>query len=510
MINGSNRRPFSPLAWLIVCAASMLTPISLIGMAQNAEQGTVYVVIWFDVEDYFAPETDDPDKRAAEIATALSVPLTIKVVGEKARVLERRGRRDVIRAMAQHDIGYHSDWHSRPPSVAAYLRDMNWEEGVREFERREAQGAKDVQRIFGKPVVCYGQPGSSWAPQSYPALRKMGVRLYLDEASQVGLPSEQPFWFDGVLNVFNLRQNTIHLEFGSETGYQQTCDLFRQAYQRLLAQGGGTISIYYHPLEFIYRGFADAVNYGLGANTPSEKWGAPEKRTPEVIEQGYRYYQDFLRFVRTNPRARFVNGSDLLKLYADRAQQQRFTVKEIEELARRVQQEITFQQFDQFSLSAAETFALLIDWSAMQDLQAQQPVLKLRSPYGPSRQVTTEANEALASWREFQRALLDARDFLTANDQIPSGIWVDTRYVAPADFLATLGAAIESKLKTGAWPPVVTLRSGKFTAGQFAAEDSRAIWDWPIFPRDFLAPNIMHLARLQTWTIKPARLASAK
>lgn len=138
----------------------------------------VYVVIWFDVEDYFAPETDEADQRAAEIATALGVPVTIKVVGEKARALERRGRRAAIRAMAQHDIGYHSDWHSRPPSVAAYLRDMNWEEGVREFERREAQGASDVQRIFGKPLVCYGQPGSSWAPQSYPVLQKLGIRLY--------------------------------------------------------------------------------------------------------------------------------------------------------------------------------------------------------------------------------------------------------------------------------------------------------------------------------------------
>jgi hypothetical protein len=53
-------------------------------------------------------------------------------------------------------------------------------------ERRESAGAMDVQRIFGVRPSCYGQPGSSWAPQSNTALRHMGISVYLDEGSQVG------------------------------------------------------------------------------------------------------------------------------------------------------------------------------------------------------------------------------------------------------------------------------------------------------------------------------------
>ena len=39
---------------------------------------------------------------------------------EKARVLEKRGRRDVIQALSRHAIGYHSNFHSVHPTPAEY------------------------------------------------------------------------------------------------------------------------------------------------------------------------------------------------------------------------------------------------------------------------------------------------------------------------------------------------------------------------------------------------------
>src|SRR3954454_13177310 len=80
--------------------------------------GPVYVVLWFDTEDYIEPAADDAALRIATDLTALGVRATFKVVGEKARILEQRGRTDVIRALSQHDIGYHSDAHSIQPTPA--------------------------------------------------------------------------------------------------------------------------------------------------------------------------------------------------------------------------------------------------------------------------------------------------------------------------------------------------------------------------------------------------------
>src|SRR5208337_985069 len=127
----------------------------------------VYVVLWFDTEDYILPASDDAALRVAELLTRQGVRGTFKVVGEKARTLERRGRTDVIEALKKHEIGYHSNWHSTQPSPAMYLAHLGWYEGVAEFDRRERPGFDDVKRIFGTAPTCYGQPGSSWGPQAF-------------------------------------------------------------------------------------------------------------------------------------------------------------------------------------------------------------------------------------------------------------------------------------------------------------------------------------------------------
>src|SRR5437899_4147535 len=173
-----------------------------------AAQSPVYVVLWFDTEDYIEPSADDAALRIANDLAAMGVRATFKVVGEKARTLESRGRGNVIRALAAHNIGYHSDFHSIQPVPAVYLRRLGFIEGADEFERREAAGFRDIGRIFGVTPVCYGQPGSSWAPQTNLALRRMGIPVYLDEGSHVGL-DQQPFWHGGLLYIFNMGRYQI-------------------------------------------------------------------------------------------------------------------------------------------------------------------------------------------------------------------------------------------------------------------------------------------------------------
>src|SRR5437763_628929 len=136
----------------------------------------VYVILWFDTEDYLLPADDDATKRLCEMLTKRGIRATFKLVGEKARVLERRGRTDVIAALKKHDIGYHSNFHSVHPTPTEYLADCGWLDGVEEFARREGGGAADVRRILGVPTLaCYGQPGSSWGPQAVAGLSQIGI-----------------------------------------------------------------------------------------------------------------------------------------------------------------------------------------------------------------------------------------------------------------------------------------------------------------------------------------------
>src|SRR5437764_14797558 len=107
--------------------------IIFIAFMSASAQGVTYLVLWFDTEDYVDPIADDAALRIANDLTHLGVRATFKIVGEKARVLQKRGRTDVISALSRHSIGYHSDWHSIQPVPAVALEHLGWLEGADEF-----------------------------------------------------------------------------------------------------------------------------------------------------------------------------------------------------------------------------------------------------------------------------------------------------------------------------------------------------------------------------------------
>src|SRR5581483_2480550 len=72
--------------WLCLVVA-LLSPAAVRAAEPAAK---VYVLFWFDTEDYVLPASDDAALRIAEFLTAEGIRGTFKVVGEKARTLERR------------------------------------------------------------------------------------------------------------------------------------------------------------------------------------------------------------------------------------------------------------------------------------------------------------------------------------------------------------------------------------------------------------------------------------
>ncbi|MGH7194578.1 MAG: hypothetical protein ACREJM_13755, partial [Candidatus Saccharimonadales bacterium] len=204
----------------------------------------VYVVLWFDTEDYMLPASDDAALRLADFLSREGVRATFKVVGEKARTLVARERYDVITALKKHEIGYHSNWHSVQPSPAMYMSTLGWDDGVDEFDRREGPGRADVERVFGQPPSCYGQPGSSWGPQTFGGMRRWKMPVYLDAGSHVSLDGK-PHFFCGLLTLYKLA-HTLRTDLSGESALRAAEDRFQNARQALLEEGGGLVSIYYH------------------------------------------------------------------------------------------------------------------------------------------------------------------------------------------------------------------------------------------------------------------------
>ncbi|MCZ2073588.1 MAG: hypothetical protein HUU41_12495 [Bryobacteraceae bacterium] len=453
----------------------------LLFIAVAPAKATVYVLLWFDTEDYIEPASDDAALRIANDLSAMGVRATFKVVGEKARVLEARGRRDIFHALTPHDIGYHTDWHSVPPAPAVYLRALGWLEGAAEFERRERQGIADITRIFGIAPSCYGQPGSSWAPQALRALKRMGIDTYVDEGSQIGV-NEQPFWLDGVLNVFNMGQYSLRASLDIGARISDDIARFDAAVKKLSAQGGGVISIYYHPTEFVTTEFWDGVNFPGGRMTEPEQWKSPQRRSAEDSERCFNILKQYVEYARTRPEVQFLTARELRRIFDGL----RPPALDRSIAARHMAEHITFLVTGNGSYSAADLLQILLG-------------LEPRDVEGPSERGQTNFEGAMIPRSAFERAKKDAISAIETLNRLPANLWLGSQQLSLIDFAATLAS------DSGA-PAGVALRRGKPEMEQYVARNPTAPFRWPIHPEGFTAPELLDLARLQAWTLKPARL----
>src|SRR5439155_8705383 len=203
------------------------------------------------------------------------------------------------------------------------------------------------------------QPGSSWGPQSYGAMRKWGMPVYLDAGSHVNL-DDKPCYYCGILNLYKLRY-TLRTRLGGPTDLKEAEDRFAAAHRNLLDEGGGIVSIFYHPCEFVHKEFWDGVNFRNGANPPREKWKLPPTKTAEESKIAYQTFEDYIRFIRRFPEVQFITATEAAKLYRDQARGRKFSPEELRVIAQAVAENVAFQKNGDYALAASEVFALLND-----------------------------------------------------------------------------------------------------------------------------------------------------
>lgn len=472
---------------------------------EPSTEGQVYVVLWFDTEDYILPQSDDAAKRIAVFLTQEGIHATFKVVGEKARVLQRRDRQDVISALGQHDIGYHSNTHSQHPTVAEYEANMDWDPGVEEFTRRERPGFDDVAHIFRKTPVAYGQPGVSWAPEAYPALQKWGVRVYLDEGKQVGLRG-RPFYYGGLLNIFNTREGEQLRPDATWSNLDRAKVRFQDTYVTMTSRkAGGVISVYFHPCEFVHQQFWDAVNFRDGANPPADQWKLPPMKSPQDTEKAFQYFEDLVHFLKSFPRVQFLTATAAANRFRDHAQMHVFTREEVGAIAGQVDPEVSFQVGDDFNLSASEVFLVINKFlTGILQRNETESLLLERTPYGPASAPPPLTAKLVAPWGQVAHAVFAVQDELDKTGRIPSSIQLGGQSVPPESYLVAIAQLAQTLLQKGQTPDTVTFAPARLAAADYVADDSPDLWDWVIFPRGFHAPKMMSLAKLQAWTLKPA------
>lgn len=442
-----------------------------------ADAPPIYWLLWFDTEDYIEPASDDAALRLAKELDAMGVRATFKVVAEKARVLEERGRKDVIRALSLHDIGYHTENHSIPPTPAMYLQRLGLYEGAREFERREGKGFEDVKRIFGVTPSCYGQPGNSWGPQANLTLRKWGVPVYMDDGIQVGFDN-QPFWYGGMLYVFNLKHFAMRADLNDESKIADAKAQFDFAVAEARKQGGGVMQTYYHPTEWAATEFWDGVNFRYAANPPRPEWKKPNRRTAESEARAYRIFFDFVKHVKNTPGVRIITARELPQ----------FVENPVRPVSREVASSLLRKSIDSQQ-----------GWSAA-DLLIGALGMPARYVDGPERRVasTVAAGSTVARW-VFEKARRDAVDYIERSGALPAQVWVGNESLSIGDFAATL--AHDDGVSAN-----VQIHKGELAFEKRIGTDAGKAYNWVIHPKGFAPEELLELGRLQAWTLKPALL----
>ena len=274
--------------------------------------------------------------------------------------------------------------------------------------------------------------------------------------------------------------------------------------------GGGLISIFYHPCEWVHQQFWDGVNFARGANPPREEWKPPPQRTAQETDAAFERFGRYIDHIRTIPGIQFITAEDLPELYPDRTRDG-VSDAELGELASRITASgtngLSFEIIGQKAFSLADQFELLTKAvTAMIPNHKQQRKLFTSAILGPDQRANAGSLQRL-SWTQFRDALLDVNAFVATQQRVPSRVFIGADPIPPGDFLFALASAYQRHGKSG------LLESGDIPLGhdlplateRYIAKDTPNLFGgWIIHKEGFRAPKILEIARLQTWTLKPA------
>jgi len=468
---------------------------------------TVYVYLWFDIEDYVTRESDGLVLTALEILRKYKIPVTCKVVAEKTRALLANGRNDVISAISKCDVGYHLNTHSRHPTVYEYMANENVVEGAADFYTRERSGLQLVKRTFKASPSCFGHPGRAWAPHFYPALKRMGIPVYLDETAILNVDNA-PYWYCGVLNLNGANENFILFDrsFEDPEGVIKVKARFKRIHDNL-KESGGLVSILFHLHTAINKKFWDEVNFGKGKNRSPEEYVRPPPQPAYVTERAWEDFDELMRYVSSFEDVRFITARDAETMYK-RPHVVGVNLGELRAIAESSRRGIDCVICGGKTFSPAQAFYTVI--MALKEYRESGSIpsrLTVREPLGPvEASVSNVGGETEIPKERLLAACALAADFIDTKGYMPGSLRLAKRVrLTPADFLTTASSALSTLLGTGVMPVLVPLLEGKLLATRHVDEESfRMACKWNVLPPRFSAPRILEQIKLQTWTLVPA------
>jgi hypothetical protein len=463
----------------------------------------MYISLFFDVEDCVTPISDDIAKNLAEIVSEHGLVGNFMVAGNKARVLESRGRWDVIEALGRHEVGLHTNRHSRHPTVAEYLEDKGWSDGIEEVILREEPGVKTIKRLFGRLPACWAQSGGSWGPQAHPALKRLGVPIIVYPNTYTA--SSDIHWYGGAL-AFAFRHSFEGFDqlYSDDAKFQEIFQTFQTWVAQALEVGYHWLGVFCaHPIVVRAYEFGDVLNFSRGKETPPELWRQPPLKSEDEYRTALKNFAVLVKYIAEHPGLEAVAASDVARHFGRVCERISFDSLLGYASAARGADDIPT---DDARLSPAEAVDVLVQAVLALSEGARPDDYAIRHVDGPTSMPPQSQAAIGLPWTAFRSGCASVKSFVDRTGQLPASIDLDGVTIGTGSFYFAACECL-TVLATQRTPDEVTLRAGPqipAIAEPIARNTEAWYRSWVIHKPNLNTTRLLELTRLQTWTLKPA------
>ncbi len=479
----------------------------------------------FDVEDIYYPHEygiDDISGWTAEIMSEVGLPGTFCVMGAKARTMKERGREDVLKAMAKHDLISHQ-LDNAHPTLVEILADKDWDEGIAAAAEYEDKVVRDFVFAYGREPVGLSRHNSQWGPHH---VGLAGQRNIPYMSNMVGVPGfEQPSWYAGGLCVGTSIYDTAPLgelpppyghALNGEFGGFDTYYGYDDAFEKRLADMGpylekcrerGTQYIYLfgcHPVGVRARGFLEHYTLAGGKDRTVEQlgflYGLRDRAYEEVAKKNFRRYCEA---VRDYPGLEVLTVTEVAKRYstltADITVDELLSYANEVVAAKRVLLHRTFSPAELLvglaeSLVAAGTDKPLPD------------AVKRHNVLGPTEMPTVAFEVISISHERLLKVCQETVDFARKHGKIPGNLHIDNDRLGIGQLIVLAAKAYAAQANHNRYAVLDVPEAPRYPDIAHNLENRLRVThgENPRYDPDLSIEKLVRHAKLQTWSLKPA------
>lgn len=266
------------------------------------------VYLTFDVEDTINDSSILTLKKILDLLKQKKLRGIFFITGDLAEKLS--SFKDVVSALKEHEIGYHSSSHSVRPIIAEYTDVQDYQEALRVSLKRETShinpltgelegkgGILALKELFPhKRVVSFRAPGFSWSPPHLEALKTLEIEYDFSAAISSKKVSHKGITFF-----------PYPLEIMPPEGRPLNFSMYRLLLYRIFSRR--TVVIVMHPHSLINAEPWDAVYWRKNPRKLVECL----KKTDDQITKCFSDFRGFLRSLNILRKSGMITVSPPLK-----------------------------------------------------------------------------------------------------------------------------------------------------------------------------------------------------